>query len=40
MEHGDQQVGRRCRKPTWLQLSLGVAVVRTEYLDTPDSEVA
>jgi hypothetical protein len=34
MELGDQQVGRRCMKPTRLQLSLSVAVRRTECVDT------
>jgi hypothetical protein len=36
---GDQQVGQQCRKPTRLQLILGVAVLRTESSDTLYSEV-
>jgi hypothetical protein len=37
MGHGDQQVGQRCRKPTRLQLSLGVVVLCTESFDTLNS---
>jgi hypothetical protein len=40
MGHGDQQVGQRCRKPIRLQLSLEVAVLRTEPSDTLYSGVA
>jgi hypothetical protein len=40
MGHGDQQVGRRCRKPTRLQLSLEVVVLHTESSDTLYSGVA
>jgi hypothetical protein len=40
MELGDQQVGRRCMKPTKLQLSLSVVVWHTESSDTLCSEVA
>jgi hypothetical protein len=40
MEHGDQQVGRRCMKPTRLQLSLPVTAQHTESSETLCSEVA
>jgi hypothetical protein len=34
MRHDDQQVGRRCRKPTKLQLSLSVVAQHTESSGT------
>jgi hypothetical protein len=40
MEHDDQQVGQRWRKPTRLQLRLKVAVLHTESSDTLYSGVA
>jgi hypothetical protein len=40
MEHGGQQVGWRCMKPTWLQLSLSISTQCTESSDTLYSEVA
>jgi hypothetical protein len=40
MGHGDQQVGRQCRKSTRIQLSLKVVVLRTESSYTMYNAVA
>jgi hypothetical protein len=40
MGYGDQQVGRRCKKPSRLQLSLRVVVLHTESFDTLYNGVA